>query len=533
MKTLNRIALPVFSLWLLGWIIFSWGAIQDDALIHLRYADHLLHVHFITYDGVHPSYGTSSLLYVGLLAVLRAFTNSPLLSRATSTVVHILLCVAMVVLCVRASRVSTRVNLLALSTLLLLVAPSAVRWLDDGMETGIVVSLVLLLVAYTHRLSLQAKIERSQIAITVLLGFLLVILRIELGIATAFAVAVLCLTAAGSLDAGWFSRLLRALPARSGFVVGAILAAICIRLIMHHLLPDTALAKAVGAGEFVPTLHAAAKVIVGGLIFGVGALVLWLLSAFVVLREERSRRLASLTANLLFPLVLLLSAVRGQAIQGVRYLIWTFFFSILWNLLELWHLDQMRQPVADGGASGPNELRVYPPGVPGGSALFIGFLVFCLVAMPVDVHYMQRTLGTRARTMKLFMSEDLSPILSQHLGVAYDIGYIGYFTDSPICDLAGLVNGRAVAALTTDERTQRCANEHPDYLFTDTSQTLSVARDLDLSTWRLCGIYDFGNTIDAIPHYLIVRPALAAATCKATGFAEAPASVAFTERNYR
>jgi hypothetical protein len=532
LKTLNRIALPIFSLWLLGWIIFSWPAIQDDALIHLRYADHLLHVHFITYDGVHPSYGTSSLLYVGLLAALRAFTTTALLSRAASTVVHILLYGAMVIVCVRASRVSTRVHLLALSTLLLLVVPSAVRWLDDGMETGIVVGLVLLLVAYTHRLSLQTRIERSQIAVTVFLGFILVILRIELGIATAFAVAVLCLTAAGSFDSGWFSRLVRALPTRSGFLVGAILAAISIRLVMHHLLPDTALAKA-GAGEFLPTLRAAAKVIAGGLIFGAGALVLWLLSAFVVLRQESSRRLASLTANLLFPLVLLLSAVRGQAIQGVRYLIWTFFFSILWNLLELWHLDHERRPLADRGANQPQGLSLSPTGVVGGPALFVGFLILCLVAMPVDVHYMRRTLVTRARTMKLFMSEDLSPILSRRLGVAYDIGYIGYFTDSPICDLAGLVNGRAVAALNTDERTQRCANQHPDYLFTDTNQTLSVARYLDLSTWRLCGIYDFGNTADAIPHYLIVKPALAAATCKATGFPEAPASDAFTERNYR
>ncbi len=523
MKILNRIALPILSLWLLGWIIFSWAAIQDDALIHLRYADHLLHVHFITYDGVHPSYGTSSLLYVSLLAVLRALTITPVLSRATSTVVHILLFAGMLLVCLRAARISARVNLLALSALLLLVAPSAVRWLDDGMETGIVLSLTLLLVASAHRLSLQPRIERPQLLLSLFLGFLLVVLRIELGIAAAFATAILCLTAAAPADSGWRTRLLRALPTRSAFLVGAIFAAIAIRLFMHHLLPDTALAKSGGVSQFLPSLQAAAKVIAGGLLFGVGALGLWLLSAAVVLRQRGPRRLANLAANLIFPAVLLLSAVRGQSIQGVRYLIWTFFFSILWNLLEIWHTD----------AALPRKQAAPTTALLEGPAAFTAFLILCVLVLPVDVFYMQRTLATRALTMKLFMSENLSPILSHQLGVASDIGYIGYFTGSPICDLAGLVNGRAAAALTPTQRTERCANQHPDYLFTDTSQTSSLSRFMDLSTWRVCGVYNFGNTHDAIPHYLIVRPELAPATCRATGYPEAPASIAFTETNYR
>src|SRR5579875_1375378 len=84
------VALCLFA-WLLVWIELSWPYSLDDALIHLRYADHLLHQHRITYDGVHDSFGTSSLLYVSLLAALRPWWTSPLLPRVISSVAYILL----------------------------------------------------------------------------------------------------------------------------------------------------------------------------------------------------------------------------------------------------------------------------------------------------------------------------------------------------------------------------------------------------------------------------------------------------------
>ena len=86
-----RWAIPVLGLWLLYWIFLSWPGAMDDAFIHLRYAGNLFRTHIITYDGVHPNYGASSLLYVYLLAFFRGFTSSPALSRAVSSCVHILL----------------------------------------------------------------------------------------------------------------------------------------------------------------------------------------------------------------------------------------------------------------------------------------------------------------------------------------------------------------------------------------------------------------------------------------------------------
>ena len=66
----------LLAVWLMVWLRLSWPAMQDDAFIHLRYAVNLLRYHIISYDGVHPDYGTSSLLYVWLLAALRAFFHS-------------------------------------------------------------------------------------------------------------------------------------------------------------------------------------------------------------------------------------------------------------------------------------------------------------------------------------------------------------------------------------------------------------------------------------------------------------------------
>ena len=132
-------------------MVLSWGGVQDDALIHLRYADFLHRVHFITYDGMHPSYGTSSLGYVSTLALLRSLTGSPLLSRGVSTLAHLCLFAAVTFGYLRSVRTaSVRVQLLGLSLLLLLVVPSAVRWLDDGMETPIVMGLVGIVVWWTQ-----------------------------------------------------------------------------------------------------------------------------------------------------------------------------------------------------------------------------------------------------------------------------------------------------------------------------------------------------------------------------------------------
>ena len=516
MKRFDRLVIACLALWLVVWIVLSWAAIQDDALIHLRYADFLYRVHFITYDGVHPSYGTSSLLYVGLLALLRSMTQSPLLSRAVSTIFHILLFAGLATFYLRhAATVSSRVRLLMFSLLLLVVVPSSVRWLDDGMETGLVLCLVSVVAWQTHRLSSCDRTSARDFAACATLGFSLVFLRTELASVALLASAILLLA---TISQGPHSRRPTALFGRTHFFAGALLAALLIRIVMHSFLPDTALAKSHGAAAFVPALRAAATVLTGALLFGVGLCALWLVSAAVVLRERRVRLLPTLAANALFLLILSASALRGQEIQGARYLVWCFVFSIVWNALELWRID------APGG-------KLDAPSAP--RLVFAVFLALCILFLPVESRLMYRVLSTRAHTMKEFTREDLASPLRGQLGVAGDVGYISYFSHDYICDLAGLVNGRAAAALSATQRLQVCAAMHPAFAFVNASQANALAEDLNLRQWRMCGEYDFGNLRVPDRHFLLVEPQLAEATCHATGYQGEPASTAFTESTYQ
>ena len=187
-----RWAVPVMALWLATWIILSWAGVQDDALIHLRYADNLVRTHFITYDGVHPDYGASSLLYVYLLAFLRTFTASTNLPRVLSSSAHLLLAAGLLVIFFKSiPRDSSLARLLGLILLFILVSPSAVRWLDDGMETGLALCFVAALCWVTFRQSTRYTDTRAQYLGLVVLGYFTVLLRTELILLCSLAFAIL------------------------------------------------------------------------------------------------------------------------------------------------------------------------------------------------------------------------------------------------------------------------------------------------------------------------------------------------------
>jgi hypothetical protein len=303
----------------------------------------------------------------------------------------------------------------------------------------------------------------------------------------------------------------------SHFTIGAVLAAGLIRLWLHSFLPDTALAKSHGIAAFGSSLEAATTVLAGAMLFGVGQCALWLITAAFALRRRNARMLPTLAANALFPLVLLASCLRGQEIQGARYLVWCFFFSIVWNLLELLH-------------SSESEATTEPAWV---AFAVPGFLILCMLVLPIESRLIFRVLRTRARTMQLFRSEDLADALHGRLGVASDVGYISYFTDDSICDLAGLVNGRSSAALSPLRRIEGCAAAHPSFAFVNAGQAGALAQYIDLKAWRVCGQYDFGNLRVPDRHFLVVEPQLADAVCHATGYAGEPGSQAMVESRYR
>lgn len=490
-----KFILPLLGLWLAAWILFSWAAVQDDALIHLRYADNLFRTHFITYDGIHPSYGASSLLYVHVLAFLSGFISSPNLPRGLSSFMHVSLFLITSVILIRfIPRESFRTRLLGLVLLFILVSPSAVRWLDDGMETGFALCFVALLCVLAFRQSRSRATTPLQYLALMVLAFFTVLLRTELALLCGVIFAMLTWKQIFNGDRSPGRGPAGAILRSSHVLVGCLLALLFIVATMHSLLPDTALAKS-GTASFA-AFHNAAVVIVGALTFGVGLLLLWLLTLFFLLRAGRLS-VPTLFANLVFPTVLLLAAVRGQEIQGARYLVWAYFFSVLWNLLELGS--------SDGAAPDRNRQSF---------GLVYAFILILLVALPFECKIMGRVLRTRVHTMKVFEGQHLEVLHGQQ-GIASDVGYIGYFSKANICDIAGLVDGRAFARLTLTQRRSACAASHPDFIFGNLGQIKGIANAAQGHDWQVCTHYDFGNVRTPDRHYLVLPGATATPTCEA------------------
>ena len=486
-----RLVVPLLALWLVVWIAFSWAGVQDDGFIHLRYADNLFRTHLISYDGVHPNYGASSLLYVYLLAFLRAFTSSPTLPRVVSSCAHLLLFAGLVLLFLRAiPRESDLARLLGLITLILFAAPAAVRWLDDGMETGLALCFVVLICWVTFRQSVGTTVTGVQYLALVALGFLAVLLRIELILLCALSFAILASSNAAKPD-----RHLRSIIGGSHLLLGSLLALAYIRVKMHFLLPDTAIAKALSSTPWSATLFATIKVLAAGFSFGAGMLIFWILTIFLL---SRARRLttADLLANSVFPILAALAILRGQQIQGARYFAWTFTFSILWNILELGRISPLR------GKRQPT------------SRLVAVFLLLLLFALPCESIALYPLLKSRSDLLQQF-EDDHFEVLQGKRGIAVWIGFIGYFSKADICDLAGLVNGREKARETTSERIVGCVATHPDFLFFDAPRINDVRPFFSYTGWQACSrYYDFKNISSAKRYYLIVPRATAPEVCR-------------------
>jgi hypothetical protein len=495
-----RWAVPVLGLWLATWIILSWAGVQDDAFIHLRYADNLVRTHFITYDGVHPNYGASSLLYVYLLAFLRTFIASTNLPRVVSSSAHLLLAAGLLVLFFKSiPRESSLARLLGLILLFILVSPSAVRWLDDGMETGLALCFVAALCWVTFRQSTRSTVTRAQYFALVAFGFFTVLLRTELILLCSLAFAILAWKPLFSLDQGKPTEpLVQALLSGSHLLLGGLLALAFIRLKMHYFLPDTALAKSDGVANWLVTLYVTGKIFAGALSFGAGMFLLWLLTIFLTLRAGRFST-TTLLANLAFPALFALAASRGQQIQGARYFAWTLFFSTLWNIFEL------------SGVAPDHRLQTQ------NNRLVFCFLALLLLALPVESRMLYPMLRGRSALLKEFEGSHFESLQGKR-GIAFDIGYLGYFSRADICDLGGIVNGRDKARQTTQERLADCLATHPDFIFVDLGDMRYAANhpllQRSIEDWQICSRYDYKTVKQNDPHYLIVPRSVAPEVCR-------------------
>lgn len=522
----SGMAISCFALWLAAWMAFSWPAIQDDALIHLRYAENLVRFHSITYDGVHPNFGTSSLLYVGLLAAATYLIKSPALPRLISNLAHAALFGGLAwLLLTKIPRPSRLVSLLSFTLLALLISPSSIRWLDDGMETGIVLCAISFVAWLAFEESRRSATTRRRFIELTLLGYMLALLRTELAMLA--GLASLAIVAEQVAREGEFTLrgCLRALLRSSHLVIGCLLACATILLAMGVLLPDTALAKAEGIEAWRRVLFATAVVLTSSFAIGAGLALFWLVTlGIVVLRRRLSA--STVVVNLVFPVLLSLSMLRGQDIQGVRYLLWALLFPSIWNILTLGLRED--EASADGAVEDSTvdivmgRAAFVRRGVDEGTRFEMGlvyaFVVLLFLELPFESRMMYHVLRSRAATMREFNGQHLERLAGLQ-GVSMDIGYIGYFTHARICDMSGLVNGRAVARMKTPDRVRRCAEEHPEFAFGNSDQLGALTSYLAMGGWRVCSGYDFRNLRKADMHYLVAPPATADRVCRSTGVA--------------
>jgi hypothetical protein len=503
-----RSLMILLAAWLLLWLRLSWPAMQDDAFIHLRYAVNLLRHHMISYDGVHPDYGTSSLLYVWLLAGLRMFFTTPLLPRAVSSVFHAALFAGMAWAFARALRSAPRLAWdFALLLLAVLAMPMAVRWLDDGMETSLTLCLIALIAFAVSRMGHSERISPRSMVWLFVLGLIATLTRVEylllLGTASlTLFLERLELRRKRPLDREVTGRL--GLAARCAAPLGgSLLGAAMIFFTMRVLTPDTAIAKGNDHATLLETGHAVLSVLISSASLGMGLLVLWLLTAAALIAYRHRVSLSMVVANSPFPLVVVLAALHGQQVQGVRYFLWTLLFPILWNMLELrWKVERPGRSIARALS-----IAAY------------AMAVMLLILAPLESKLLYREFRAREMSLAQLRAQHLERLHAMKL-VAFDIGYIGYFTGSPVCDMAGLVNGRVRAALPFEERVRLCVAEHPQYAFVSDFSLGELNNALDLKGWSVCSVYDFANLRARDLHYLIASPAATAEICAAAG--EAP-----------
>ena len=122
-------------------------------------------------------------------------------------------------------------------------------------------------------------------------------------------------------------------------------------------------------------------------------------------------------------------------------------------------------------------------------------------------------LRDRARLLKQFEGDHLENLQGKR-GIAFDIGFIGYFSRADICDIAGLVNGRDKARQTTQQRLEGCVATHLDFMFLNLGGIGYAANYLPINDWQVCSQYVIKNVYQSDRHYLIVPRTTAPEVCK-------------------
>ncbi len=479
--------------YLVATLWFSRFHLLDDALIHLRYAELLVEHGFFTADGRAASFGTSSPAFVLLAAMLHALAASDFTTKILSVAFYLAFIFGLAALALRGTG-PARAGWVALIALAL--TPMALRWMTDGMETSLAAGIALLL-------GIAAGRVRTETALAALalfaLGFAAVLTRIEMTLLIALAALAITIRASASNTGRAPGDALRGAP----LALGGVAALLLLWLMFDTVLPDTAIAKATGEAAPADSLAAIAVSLAGALGFGAGLTALWLagfsvrLYALAASRDRISYAIA-IVPNLALLVLWAIISLRGQYVQGIRHVLPALIFMIAANTAML--------PARDGtvawlrGISAPRLAKA-------ALALYVAVIGFEFTKFHAIVDGRSAAfLGMRALNLEELEGEN---------GIAWDVGYLMYFTKAEVCDVNGLINGRRAASSPENTRLEDCLKRDVEFVFVTPENATALigksgSRFVD---WPVCGHYVFRNVSDTAPHYLAVAPDRAAQIC--------------------
>jgi len=495
--------LMILALWVGAWIWVARFYYIDDTLIGLRYADMLRQHGFLTFDGVHPSYGTSSVLYVVLLAAAGHILHSVFLPKVLSVIAYVTLLGITLRNACKSRGVAQNLWVLLL---IVFASPMAVRWFTDGMETGLATAFALMLGAGTFP-DTKLPFGSRKPVVPMLLAFGAVFVRVEM----AFLLAFVCLGNAAyrraEMRSGGEARAwTRAIVREIQVAAGVALALLAIWLMTGHMFSDAAIAKAQGFKPPVSYLMSVASSFAAALSLGVGLLLLWIPTMAGAWRHGGSAKLRALAVvNLALPAEVFTAMVRGQGLAGIRYFLPAVVLMVAWNLA---FLEATWRPAISVVTPG-HARSIFSPMSP---PIVWGLAILMLGEWGYEGHRFKRIIDTHTAALQEMRSQHLEVFAGQK-GIASDIGFISYFTDASICDMGGLVNGRQFAIARPAERARRCAESSPDFAFVNAGQGKELSPWISFQGWPICHSYEFSNAFETDPHDLLVRPEMAPLDC--------------------
>ncbi|HET9252398.1 MAG TPA: hypothetical protein VFP58_09790 [Candidatus Eisenbacteria bacterium] len=431
--------------------------LTDDTFIHLQFAKNLIAGQGFSFNAGEPTYGATSPLWVFLLAALGVVipgsgqtpadaSHVPALAWAAKAI-GALATVLSVILMARIGRtLGWSPNLSLVPAALLAVHAWSARWAISGMETPLV---LLLVIASFHALARTLLHGASAWPGGVLLG-LATLARPECWILVMLA-----------LVSAWTGVRVRRSRAWAGIVGGTALVTVPWLALawtwFHRLTPNTSAAKAgvlLDPALGLSALQTSLRALLATDAFAIGFAVVSLAMAGPALfRIESPARRAFWTFVFLWPVALVL----GYAVGGVqvvsRYLVPAAPSLILIGTAAAWWcapelLSVRRKIVGKPPVSGAESPRV--------RAASVLALVVLATAQNVAVtarlsapHARRHTAGLLASLGQLGVWARTSTARGTLFAVS-DIGAFGYYSDRPVLDLFGLVTP-AMAPVTVRE----------------------------------------------------------------------------------